>query len=434
MAKRRRHSGHGAPPAGATAPDGGAPQVVELVERALAAFARGDDDEARALAAGDERVAAVVRPLLQAVRGELPPAAATAPRPLNALLEAARAVAHTVRGEPQQARAAIARIQHAHQRTLHLRDLAAAVDITEASRAAVGVRRFARSALVQASPALGEAALTEASAWAVDVADAAQRARFPGLTDALRARLAIASLRARLAAASAPAAQATVLRDVDPSLFPPPARDSATLYRGFGLLGEDPDEAERCFDRVIASGGDLVEALRGAMLAALSAERYELPGSEARKAAARRAASHAEQLGDVLAREPEARWLAAAAAAIGADAWIRGGSAPRAEASLAEARARGATAEDVELLEIGVLGLRDRGAARARADEALARDRSRPDAWLLRVRLEERPREALALAREGAAVTGHPGLREAVEELMNEELAAAERRGGEGER
>lgn len=423
MAKRRRHSSHsapGAPPLAVTAPDGGASQAAQLVKQALSAFGRGDDGAAAGLAAGDARAAALLRPLLQAVRGELPPAAAAAPRPLDALLQAASAVAHAVRGEPQQARAALARIPHAHQRALLFAELSAAVDLTEAPRAAGAIRRLARSSLIRTSPALGETALSEAAAQAIDAADAAQRARFPGLTAAQRARVASASLRARLAAASAPAAQATLLRDVDPALFPPHARDSATLYQGFGLLDEDPDEAERCFDRVIASGGDLAEALRGAMLAALAAERDELPGSDERRAAARKAASHAEQLGKALSREPEARWLAAAAAGIAADAWLRAGSAPRAEASLAEARARGAPAEDLELLEIGALGLRDRDAARARADEILARDRSRPGAWLLRVRLEERPQEALALAREGAALTGHPSLREAVEDLEDE--------------
>lgn len=249
------------------------------MEEALAAFALGRDEVAMAVAAVEPIVEAALGPLLQAVRGEVAPAKAATPK-LRALHAAARAVGHVVHGEAEKARAIVRRIPVAE------RD----------------------AGLVNAISA---------------PADPNQKVRL---------------LRARMRSASSPGAIAEIIREVGPEAFDVPERATAALYHGFSLVRVAPTAASRSFDRAVQLGADLIEALRGKMMATLAIAMTfdELEHDSSR--VQRNAATAAERLAHALERVPLGAPLAAAAWAMAAERWIDDDEPRHALAAITRAR------------------------------------------------------------------------------------------------
>ena len=335
------------------------------MEEALAAFALGRDEVAAEIAAADAKVAAAIGPLLQAVRGEVAPASnsnsnSNAAPGLRALHASARAVAHLVRGEPNKAVAVLRRIPVAERRAV--------------------------------------------------LAEEIGRANEP----IPQARI----LRERMRAAGSPGAVAEIIREVGPDAFDAPDRASAALYHGFSLLRAKPAAASRSFDRAVQLGADLIEALRGKMLAtigpAMSAP--DLVFDEERTL--REAASATERLAHALERVPLGGPLAAAAEAMGARLWFDVGDARHALAAITRARplAGGKLVDELALMEADATGFRSMPEAERLIDALLARSPGYVAAWKLKRDLALAQRDtarAEAIVVEAAAVTKDPELVEA---------------------
>ncbi len=217
------------------------------MEEALAAFALGRDEVAAAVAAADAKVAAAIGPLLQAVRGEVAPASTAAPS-LRALHASARAVAHVVRGEPDKARGILHHIPRAERRAVLADEIEGATEPIPPARI----------------------------------------------------------LRARMLAAGSPGAVAEIIREVGPDAFDAPDRASAALYHGFSLLRTEPAAASRSFDRAVQLGADLIEALRGKMMATLGPAMIVSEVDFDGERAAREAASAADRLAHASSASPSA--------------------------------------------------------------------------------------------------------------------------------
>ncbi len=321
------------------------------LEEALAAFASGRDEIAAAVAAADATVAAALEPLLQAVRGEVAAASSAAPS-LRALHAAARAVAHLVRGEPDKARAIVARIPLVNRKAVLAEEIARATDPIPKARV----------------------------------------------------------LRARMLAATSPGAIAEIIRAAGPDAFEGPDRASAALYHGFSLLRAAPAAASGSFDRAVQLGADLIEALRGKMLATLAAAMNlsDLDFDVERKM--REAASAAERLAHALERVPLGGPLAAAAGAMAAQRWIDAGDGRRAIAAITRARpfAGGKLLDELALMEADAIAFRSKPEAERLLDALLARSPGYVAAWKLKRELATAQGDtarAEALLIEAAAVT-----------------------------
>lgn len=333
------------------------------MEEALAAFALGRDEVAAEVAAADAKVAAAIGPLLQAVRGEVAPASAAAPS-LRALHASARAVAHVVRGEPDKARAVLLRIPVADRRGVLADEIGGATEPISPTRI----------------------------------------------------------LRARMLAAGSPGAVAEIIRELGPDAFDAPDRASAALYHGFSLLRTEPAAASRSFDRAVQLGADLIEALRGKMMAtlgpAMSVPEVDFDGERA----VREAASAADRLAHALERVPLGGPLAAAAGAMGAQLWIDVGDGRHALAAITRARplAGGKLLDELALMEADAAGFRSMPEAERLIDALLARSPGYVAAWKLKRDLVLAQRDtarAEAVIIEAAAATKDPELVEAAREI-----------------
>jgi hypothetical protein len=334
------------------------------MEEALAALALGRDEVAAAVAAADPIVEAALRPLLQAVRGEVAPASTAAPS-LRALHAAARAVAHVVRGENENARAIVRRIP-----------------------------------VAQRDPGLVNAISSPT--------DPNQKARL---------------LRARMLSASSPGAVAEIIREAGPDAFDAPDRATAALYHGFSLLRVDPAVASRSFDRAVQLGADLIEALRGKMLATLGAAMMcdELDRDASR--VLREAATAAERLAHALERVPLGGPLAADAWAMAAERWIDDDDPRHALAAIARARplAGGKLVDELAVMEADATAYTSMPEAERLIGALLERSPGCVAAWQLKSDLARGQGDfarAEAILVEAAAATKDPELMEATRVLQ----------------
>jgi hypothetical protein len=371
------------------------------IEEALAAFASGRDEIAAQIAADAPDVDAALGPLLHAVRGEVAaaPARSTAPADLRALHAVARAVAHVVRGEPAEAAGILKRIPVAARRQ------ALGEEIRDAAELTILDRSFeALEALCDSEHVTAEVRRTAAAEAVLDAEDLAEPPAPLAADPGLRARL----VRAQIAAATSPAAIVDVVRRVGVDVFDAPQRAAAALYHGFALVHADSEAAERSFDRSIQLGGDMIEALRGKMLAAARP-----PGVRRDERSARRLASAADRFAHALARKPLGGPLAAYAGSIAAGAWLDVPDPRAAIASIARARpfAGGKLVDDLDLHEVDATAHGDLEGAERRVDVVLARSPGNRKAWELKAELAfaqgDRERsEAIIL--EAAATTKDP--------------------------
>jgi hypothetical protein len=392
-------------------------RTAELrMQEALAAFALGKDELAASVMLEDEQVAAVVGPHVRAARGEDAPAARPrgASRELRALQAAARAVGHAVRGEADKARGVLRRIDRSLKEQLLVRELEAVLDLDIPGRAVLATFVLHASEVVRTQGSVRRAILEEIAAHGTPEIMEVLDAHFSFVTPEERHGIRMRSARARLGSGGSPAAAVEAIRDLDPGVFPATERGAAALYRGFALLDE-PQAAARAFDRAIELGGDLMEALRGKLLAAMGAVQEAAPGSREERRLTRAVAAAADRLARALEREVWGGALVGAAEEIAAAAWVDAGDAPAAEASIARARAAVGDSAAFDRIEIQALALRDPAAAHARVDALLARDRADVGAWCLKIDLMPTEEAQKAALIEAAAATGDPDLVEAAE-------------------
>ena len=338
------------------------------MEEALAAFALGRDEIAAAVTAADPIVAAALGPLLQAVRGEVAPASTAAPK-LRALHAAARAVGEVVQGEPEKARAIVRRIPVAQR----------------------------------------DAGLVNAISSPIDPN---QKVRL---------------LRARMLSASSPGAIAEIIREVGPEAFDAPDRASAALYHGFSLVRVAPAAASRSFDRAVQLGADLIEALRGKMMATLGVAMTfdDLDHDPSR--VQREAATAAERLAHALERVPLGAPLAAAAWAMAAERRIDAEEPRHALTAIVRARslAGGKLLDELAVMEADATAYTSMPEAERLIGTLLERSPGCVAAWQLKsdfARGQGDFARAEAILVEAAAATKDP-------ELMQATLAIQGKRG-----
>jgi hypothetical protein len=361
------------------------------VELALAAFAAGDDDEAEAATSGDPDLARLLAPLHAAARGAAPPKRrALRAAGLAELHAAAKAVSLARAGKPRDALRAVA-----GQPPDTKADLAAAIAMSDRPAPARAARLVAAFRAVQqrpvfASPALREAATKELAEGAPARAIAVTRAcagSSPELSTWVALRVAQLLANAPSGARDRRSREASALelaRVLEPEAFGPEQAGSAWLYRGYALVGTDPDAADRAFDRAIAQGADLTEALRGRLLVArrgrpcTCGEQHGDP---------RATAAAAERLARALARLPGGAACASEAWLMAAEAHDHDDNAAAARAAVATARSGGADATKCDLLEAQTWERAEPARAAALVDGVLARDPEHAAARRLLARL-----------------------------------------------
>ena len=382
------------------------------LEEAVAAFAVGNDAVVAEIAAADEAVSAAMTPLLQATRGELPAATKAAPglRPLHV---AARVVAHAVRGTPDQARAAIVRRMSLAQRPGVLADeILAAADLSLPERAADAL------VLLHGSPRAEAAVKSLASTEAIlDVRVLSELPRELRRTPIIARR----ATRDALPPGTPTAAIVEVVRAVGPDVFDD--RGAAALYQGFGLLHTDPDAAAHSFDRAVQLGADMLEALRGKVMALGAAARRHPEDSPQRLRIERDAASAADRLAHALERDPRGGPLAAVAGTMAAERWLEAGEARHARASIQRARAKagGALVDRLDLLEVDAVAATSMKEAERLVDAVIARSPGNRAAWNMKRQLatgqghDERAAQILV---DAAAATKDPSLSAAAREIQ----------------
>ena len=383
------------------------------MEEALAAFASGRDEVAADVASADEAVAHALGPLLQAAHGEVATASSAASG-LRTLHAAARAVGHIVRGEPDQAKAVVRRIPVADRGSALVNEISAAADLL------VPARALAALALLHAAPGVTADARRAMTSEAILDADALDHLpRALGGDPVLGRRI----LRARLDQAKSPGAVAEIIRRVGPEAFDAPDRGSAALYHGFSLLRTDPPTASRSFDRAVQLGADLLEALRGKMLATLGAAMTCPKFARDAERAMRDAASAADRLAHALARVPLGGPLAAAAGEMAAERWIDARDGRHALAAIARARplAGGKLLDELALKEADSIAFESMSEAVRLVDTLLARSPGYVKAWKLKSEFALARGEitrAEAILVEAAAATKDPELLETAREIQ----------------
>jgi hypothetical protein len=331
------------------------------------------------LVAADPRVATAIGPLLQAVRGEVA-APATAALPLRALHAAARAVGHAVRGEVDLAKAVVRRIPRAARSQTFAEEIGAAAGLQAPESAVAALVTLSRSARV---PRDAEARRRMAAEAALRVD---QLAALPPVLLAdphLRARV----MPARLAAATSPGTAAAIIGEAGIDLFDPSERPAAALYLGFSQIRSNAAAASASFDRGIALGADLIEALRGKWLAALEIA-HRRDGKPGRQAL-RDAAAAADRLAHVLERTARAGPLAAVTGKLAAQEWLEAGDAKAALESVARARplAFGKFRDTLDLVETEAVAVRNPADAERRLDALLEQAPGNIEAWKQRMAL-----------------------------------------------
>ncbi|MEZ4295992.1 MAG: hypothetical protein R3B70_13535 [Polyangiaceae bacterium] len=346
------------------------------LEGALCAFGQGNDAEAARLAAGDPVVASVIAPLLEATEIAAKGAPAKHHRPtderspalraLHLLAEAAQVAGH---GDTRAVNAARARLQKAAAPkggSLPIDEMRAALD-TIAGNLDQATATFASSTLVRTHLDLAKAALRAIALRDARVAhEEGRRLGFPANV------LGTWGIRAseRVRENGSPEQRALDAAASDGALaFAAEHRAAASIYEGFACAHTDRKRAAQAFDRAVALGGDLLEALRGKLLLAMQSSAESCPdcghphedaGDD--DASSREAALAADRFARAARRVPDGRPFAAMASIEAAEAWIAAENEKAALASIEAAReaSNGAPAlrDRLTLLEADARSLR----------------------------------------------------------------------------
>ena len=415
VCRKLRREGEVAP-ALAVAAAGGRRTAAMRMEEALASFGSGDDTRAAQVAAGDAEVAAVIGPLLQAVRGEeVAPSSPRTAAPLRALHAVARAVACTARGEIDEAREAVKRIPLLQRPDVLAREIALAATLGQPGEVSEALGLLLPLPSMQADARLRHLAAAEAALPLEDL----ERLPAALASDPDIARRVVP---ARLAAATSAGTRAEIICQAGVDAFDAPERAAAALYVGFVQIRSDPEEAARTFDRVIQLGGDLVEAFRGKLLAALALAHG---GGAAQRRANREVAAAADRLAHTLERRPHGGPLASVAGRLAAQRWVAVGDGRAALASIARARphAGGKLVEALDLVEVEALAIRHPEQAERRLDALLAQAPGNVEAWKRKADLaamQGDPERADRILLDAAEVTRDPALAADAREIRGE--------------
>ncbi|MEO7330374.1 MAG: hypothetical protein ABI193_17495, partial [Minicystis sp.] len=415
LAKELRRTGK-VEPALALAAAGQRRSAGFRMEEALAAFALGRDEIAAAIGEVDANVRLVLGPLLLAVKGELVAASrgrksastpASTPA-LAALHAAARAVALGLQGQSAKSRAALKTIDAGLADKVLAGDIGRALDLdAPRNKRRASVIALLGSPQLQQLSMLKRTIVWEAGEAVADLIPHYPELSFESDTSAVKRRL-----HDRLLAATSPGMTIAAMRGAKVELFAEPEQGHAALYLGFGLLSLAPAEALRLFDRAIQLGGDLLEALRGKVIATQMTVSGP-PGFSPGDARLRDAASAAERLAKALSREPRARALIAAAEAMAADAHFGTGNGRASLAAIARARplAIGALLADLDLREAQATALTDSKGALEMLDRLVAANPENLEAWEGKIALTEAtlgPEAYDRVVLEAAAATRNP--------------------------
>jgi len=238
------------------------------LEEALAAFGCGADDTVLQLAESDPLLAKAIAPLIAVLRrGPVPqsPAGSTElTRGVHALCRAARSLDS---GKPGPARTSLQAIAGSCSSKLRLKDWSAAVSLaTGRVNAMAPARELLSSPLVRSSAAI-ERSLACALAVASPQAFLDRSVAKLGLSKDALARGTVLALRSsgELRGDEAPVMSLVMTAGAD--AFPAEHRGAAALYEGFAFVATDAARAQAAFDKAVAHGGDMGEALRGRLLA-----------------------------------------------------------------------------------------------------------------------------------------------------------------------
>jgi hypothetical protein len=320
------------------------------LEQALAAFACGDDTQAAEVAGSDSKVEAIVGVLLDAARGSPPRAFSSDDSPLvHALRAVAESVSHAVRGQPEQAKAALGRLAAEHRGAMLVREIEAAIELafeTE-EKARNGLQHIVQAPVLRPFAEARAAAVMEATAVHPDLASepVVRRALSPQQLKLLRQQAAAARLGTSAAnggdAASANEAVIGMwfefLNAGGAETLPEASLGAAYVYEGFAWMDRDARRAEQAFDRAIAHGGDLVDALRGKLLLACMGRPCPDCG-ERHGSAPEEVAAAAERLARSLQKVPRATAMAKVVWLLAAEAWVDAGEKEAALAAITSAR------------------------------------------------------------------------------------------------
>lgn len=378
-------------------------------EGALAAIAAGDDATARDLAVGDASVNDALVPVLDALAAVAPTRPKTK-HPLAAgLFAAAKSVFEAGAGKRERAKAALASLDPKVGEGVGAKRLRAAVELGFASEAGVAraVDTLLDDARVRSRPEVVDAVVAEALAKHPDLSlgYALERRGLGG--DAAR----LARMAAMRASAEGKAAHATrrgSCADLTPDDFDGEQRGRAWLHQGFDLLRSGhAARADASFDRAIAAGGDLVEALRG---------KATVPHVLGKP---REAATALERLARALERDPDGRPFAVATLSFAAQEWLEAEAEAAALAALSRARAMlpegdaSKLASDLDNLEARAVLARDPERAETILSRITARDPRDRDAWAGRLAIARRQRDDARhrqLLAQAVEATGDAGL------------------------
>jgi hypothetical protein len=410
------------------------------LERALCAFAMGDDAATERVAVGDNALDPILDILRQAASGVIPKEPpAPSPAGVRALYAVASAAVSAARGDLQRA-ALWARDVPGPLRSLLLADeMETAAKLAEDP---LTPETLARVAKMPSSSAWSYANVR--ATFVVELSDKAPKlardvARHHGLADELERR---AMLRALAKAGtdeasgdgSLSSAQVEphrvleVIRRFGAGGFGDADVPAAMLYEAFAWMDKDKRKAARSIDSAIAQGADLVEALRArVLLATLDRGPVCAHCGVAHARSGKGLAAAADHLARALRRDPEAAPLATAASILAAEAWLGAGSYPDARASVRDARASAQTLPTfsltLDVLEASVIAKSEPDRARALVEAVIAREPTSVVAWKARIMLARYAgddQRADALVLEAEAATDHPSFRDEAREIRAE--------------
>jgi hypothetical protein len=386
---------------------GGRASAATRLEEALAAFGCGDDARLKAMARDHEDVGRIAAPLVAAASGRRVPNTPVWASPLlRGVFAICRGAASAGRGSATAARTALAKVPEPVRGRLFVTEVAMAAGLTGGrgrSRNLAGTARaLMRSSLVKDS-ARARAAL------AMALARRSPRAFLEGLGADLnlgKEAMMPALLHASCAVAGADecgAAVSGIVARLGAEAFPSSERAAASLHEGFALALSDPSRAHAAFDRAIALGADLVEALRGKMIA--DSARRDGPLGLGRPGSGKEFGASAARLARALASGRSAAPLVVVAAVHAAIAFATEGRHGKAGEMLELARSvagsngsrHAALQCEVDLAEGTVVLESDPGRALELAERVLAVRPSQHEAWHVKERaLRERGDEAAA--------------------------------------
>jgi tetratricopeptide (TPR) repeat protein len=349
------------------------------LELALLAFAEGDDARAASIAERHPIVESTVGALVAASRGEPIAKARRGGTALARALNAtARAVAACRQGDVKKARAQLNQVPVPAQAALLTNELRAALTLEHEGRGRSVSLGLLHSPVVRGDAEL-ESLAARLAAKRAPHALVRQRSELSLPPAALADGIAVAF--SAIAGTNPSAEQlAPYIGEIPESAFAPSERGNALLHRAFALAPENPDGADRLFERAIEAGADVLECLRGKLLLCA-----------ARRGTEHRANNAGARLWDALANDRFGAPLAFVLAGKVADVLASvqpNGAATWAARALAHADERGFSGPSVRSLRI--LGALLPGVLPNPEEELnalIAVKRTDPEAWKAKVML-----------------------------------------------